>query len=102
MNLRILGSAAALAGLLISGVAVTTTAQAQTAIPPLPGIAQRAEAGSARNLIHVRRRLEALIDQMQRDQHDYGGYRAAAVQALQQARGDIVQAINYDATHPGR
>ena len=101
MNLRLLGSAVALAGLLISGVAVTAPAQAQTAIPPLSSFAQRGEGGSARNLVHVRHRLEALIDQMQRDQHDYGGYRAAAVQALQQARGDIVQAINYDATHPG-
>ena len=96
MNLRPLGVALALAALLGSGVAATPVA---AQIQPAPVL--RSERGSARNLIHVRRRLEALIDQMQRDQHDYGGYRVQAIQALQQARQDIMQAIQSDATPPG-
>jgi len=62
----------------------------------------RGERGSARNLLAVRRRLEGLIDQMQRDQRDYGGNREKAIDALQAARGDIQAAIDWDATHPGQ
>ncbi|MBV8073848.1 MAG: hypothetical protein JO140_00360 [Candidatus Eremiobacteraeota bacterium] len=100
MNLRPFGTALAMVALLGTGVAATTVAQAQTVpiVTPQPAW-MRGEGGSARNLVHVRRRLEALIDQMQHDQHDYGGYRVQAIQALQQARADIVQALQYDATH---
>jgi len=62
----------------------------------------RGERGSARNLLAVRRRLEALIDQMQHDQRDYNGNREKAIDALQSARGDIQAAIDWDATHPGQ
>jgi len=74
-------------------LAASTVALAQT--PP-----NRGEAGSARNIQFVRQRLEALIDQLQYDRRDYGGYRVRAIAALQQARADLDQALQWDATHP--
>ncbi len=76
--------------------AATKAAFAQT--PPPPGT--RGEVGSAKNIQNVRRSLERLIDQLQRDQHDFGGWRVKAIQAMQQARSDLDQALQWDATHP--
>ncbi len=81
--------------------AAATFAAAQAAFaqtPPPPGT--RGEIGSAKNIQHVRRMLERLIDQLQRDQHDFGGWRVKAIQAMQQARYDLDQALQWDATHP--
>lgn len=80
------------AGALAATVAAAGAAGAQ--VPP------RGEVGSARNLIHVRAALEGLIDQLQHDQADYGGYRVRAIAAMQRARADIVAALEWDATHP--
>jgi hypothetical protein len=93
---------AALAAVILSlsmfgaGAAFTAGAQAQTIA------ALRGERGSAYNLLYVRRRLEALIDQLQRDRHDYGGHRIAAVGDMQQARAQLDAAIDYDRSHPGQ
>ena len=99
MSPKTIMSATALATVLSFGVA-----GAQSPAPPAPpaGHHLRGERGSARNLLSVRRHLERLIDQMQRDQHDYNGLRVKAIQDLQNARQDIIQAIQYDATHPGQ
>ena len=79
-------------------LATSKAALAQT-YPSTPPPA-RGEVGSARNIVYVRRRLETLIDQLQKDQHDFGGYRVRAIAALQQARADLDQALQWDATHP--
>jgi membrane protein implicated in regulation of membrane protease activity len=79
-----------------AGAAYTTGAQAQTVA------AVRGERGSAANIMRVRRRLETLIDQLQRDEHDYGGHRVAAIDAMQQARGQLDEALEYDRAHPGQ
>ncbi len=90
---------AALASLILSasmfgaGAVFTSTAHAQSA-PALRG-----EYGSARNIMRAKTRLEAIIDQLQRDQRDYGGHRVAAIADMQQARGQLQAAIDYDATH---
>lgn len=76
-----------------------SSVSAQVITPPVAAPVLRAERGSAKNLVHVRRRLEAMIDQLQRDAHDYGGYRVKAIADLQAARNDIQTAISYDATH---
>ena len=73
-----------------------------TPAPFAPGHHLRGERGSARNLLSERRRIEGVIDQLQRDQHDFGGYREKAIDDLQKARADIQAAIDYDATHPGQ
>ncbi|HEV2281440.1 MAG TPA: hypothetical protein VGX75_03480 [bacterium] len=80
-----------------AGMAATVVAAgaAMAQVPPT-----RTEVGSARNLVHVRTALEGLIDQLQRDQVDYGGFRVRAIQSLQHARADIVAALQWDATHP--
>lgn len=90
---------AVLASLLLSvsmfgaGAAFTASAHAQNAQ------VLRGEGASAHNLMYVRRRLEALMDQLQRDQRDYGGHRVAALNDLQQARAQLDEAIEYDRTH---
>jgi hypothetical protein len=90
---------AALASLVLSismfgaGAAFTSSAHAQN-VPALRG-----EYRSAQNLLFVRRRLEALIDQLQQDQRDYDGHRVAAVADMQQARAQLDQAIRYDRSH---
>ena len=80
-----------------AGVAATVAAAgaafAQT--PPTRG-----EIGSARNLVNVRSGLERLIDQLQHDQADYGGYRVRAIEAMQRARADLAAALRWDALHP--
>jgi len=54
---------------------------------------------SDRNLLVVRGHIERIIDVLQRDNHDYGGHRVAAIGLLQQARQDIVIALRYDNIH---
>lgn len=71
-----------------AGAAFTSVAQAQT-----PGYNQY---GSNHNLLWVRSRLEGLIDQLQRDRHDYDGHRVAAIADLQQARAQLDQGLQYD------
>lgn len=68
-------------------------AQTQTAPP-------RNEVSSARSIRRVRGMLESLIDQLQRDQHDYGGFRVRAVEEMRRARDDLDRALQWDATHP--
>ena len=100
---------AAVAGVALSGAmfgagaAYTSSAQAQV-VAPAQTIrpALRGERGSARNIIAVRRRLEALIDQLQQDRRDYGGHREQALDLMQQARYQLDLAIQWDATHPGQ
>jgi hypothetical protein len=86
------GIAATLAASKVALAATTTPSPTQ---PPSHG-----ELGSARNVKRVRAALERLIDQLQQDQHDFGGYRVKAVAAMQQARADLDQALQWDATHP--
>lgn len=99
MNIRTIGGAIALAALVGSGIAADR-APAQAQAVPVP--VQNWERGgqpSDRNLAVSRRRLEGVIDQLQRDQHDYGGYRVRAIAELQQARADLDQALEYDRQH---
>lgn len=88
---------AALAALVLSvtmfgaGAAFTASASAQ--------VYGRGEVGSARNIVWAKQRLEGLIDQLSRDQRDYGGHRVAAIANMQQARAQLQAAIDYDARH---
>ncbi len=81
-------------------LAASTAALAQTTAPTPPQHPTRGETGSARNIKKVEHMLERLIDELQHDQRDYGGYRVKAIAALQQARADLDQALQWDATHP--
>jgi hypothetical protein len=86
-----------------------TLAAAQTALaqspspspsPTQPYPPPRNEISSARNIRQVRTMLERMLDQLQRDQRDYGGWRVKAVEAIRQAHYDLDQALQWDATHP--
>lgn len=81
------------AGALAATFAAAGAAAAQ--VPPARG-----EVGSARNLVRVRTALEGLIDQLQRDQADYGGYRVRAIADIRRARANIIEALQWDAAHP--
>jgi len=100
MNLKLLLAAGALATGLTLGAA---SSSAQTMPMARPGMYHhlRGERASARNLIAERRKLEGIIDSLQRDRHDYGGHRETAIDLLQRARAELDAAIQYDATHPG-
>ncbi len=113
LNIRALALTGALAGI-ITGSSVVADAQTYPVTLPVPvtqrapgqyppwGQNRRGERGSAVNLVVVRRRLERAIDNLQRDQRDYGGHRVAALNLMQQARGQLDAALQYDATNPGR
>ncbi|HKV43670.1 MAG TPA: hypothetical protein VJT32_03180 [bacterium] len=90
---RILGFAAA-AGIAV--VLATSGVFAQTTPPPSY---QRGELGSSRNLQRVDTGLSRLIDQLEGDQHDYDGYRVKAIAEMRQAKADLDQALQWDATH---
>jgi len=83
-------------------LAASTAALAQTTTTPPTQKPTRGEAGSARNMKRVRYMLERLIDELQHDQRDYGGYRVKAIALLRQARGDIEQALQWDKAHPSK
>ena len=83
-------------------LAASTAALAKTTPTPPTQKPTRGEAGSARNMKRVRYMLERLIDELQHDQRDYGGYRVKAIASLQQARGDIEQALQWDKAHPSK
>jgi hypothetical protein len=96
MNVRLIVLSAALAG-----TALTTVASAQQQ-PQQYNVTQqqlRGNRGSDRNLRNEMRRLEQVIDMLNRDQRDYGGHRVQAIQALQQARQQLEDALEYDRTH---
>ncbi len=102
MNVRLIVLSAALAG-----TALTTVASAQQQPQPQPYAMNahhlRGNKGSDQNIRREYRKLEQVIDGLQRDQRDYGGHRAQAIEALQQARRQLDEALEYDRTHgPGR
>ena len=97
MNVRLLALSAALGSVLLG-----TAASAQQQPLPQAPMYQRGGQGSDRNLRNERRRLEVVIDALQRDRHDYGGHREQAVDLLQRARQQLDEALEYDRTHgPG-
>lgn len=72
-----------------AGAAFTASAQART------------EWGSAANMYAARNHLGDIIAHLQRDNHDYGGHRVAAIGDMQRAQSEITQALAYDSAHPG-
>jgi hypothetical protein len=70
---------------------------AATALDQANGM--RGPCASDVNLNNVRRDVERVIDQLQRDNTDYGGHRTDAIALLQQGRQQLVEAIEWDANH---
>jgi len=51
------------------------------------------------SLTAARQHLETAIDALQRDTHDYGGFRVKAMDAMQAARTQILDALQYRSQH---
>lgn len=102
MNIKAIAAVAALSASLIAGAAGAQTINAGTSA--IVGVQQHngpGERGSHRNIARVRREVERSIDQLQRDNHDFGGHRVQAIELLQQARTQLLIAEQYDKQHPG-
>jgi hypothetical protein len=61
----------------------------------LPAGWVRGQHASNENVAYARVYVEHAIDMLQRDQHDYNGYRAKAVQQLQIAHTELLAALKY-------
>ncbi|HLX01416.1 MAG TPA: hypothetical protein VKS80_04785 [Trinickia sp.] len=77
------------------GAAMPTPVPGST---PLSGSRRNAKRSDA-NIRRVRRRLERVIDELQHDQHDYGGHRQRALDLLNQARQELLLAEQSDTSH---
>ncbi len=67
---------------------------------PLSGHRRAHGAAATPDLEHVHRRLESLIDMLERDTGDYGGHRNQAIGFLQQADSEIVAALSLATSSP--
>lgn len=59
----------------------------------------RGQHASTQNLAFVRAYLDHAIDMLQRDAHDYGGFRLKAIASLSDARDQLKDAIQYFQAH---
>jgi len=85
----------------ISTAAVAGLAAAAAASPAKGATADtRLDAMSNRNINYMASILQATIDDLNQDQHDYGGHRAQAVTLLSQAKAQLEAAIDYFRSHP--
>jgi len=98
MNLRLIVLTAALG----SAVLGTVASAQQLPVTNPNAMYQRSDRGSDRNIRTEMRRLEQVIDALQRDRHDYGGHREQAVDLLQRARQQLDEALEYDRSHGRR
>jgi hypothetical protein len=70
--------------------------RADESIPAIAALAQPAMLGqgaSNNNLRYVRAYVEKAIDMLNKDQHDYSGYRVKAIESLHDARQQLVAAL---------
>ena len=87
-----------------AALAAASTALGAALPTPMPGStlpphARRNARASDANIRRVRRRLERVIDELQHDQHDYGGHRQRALDFLNQARQELLLAEQSDTGH---
>lgn len=59
----------------------------------------RGQYGSDKDIWHRRRQIEHIIDELEHDQSDYGGLKGKAIQDLNVARQDLLQAEQYAHSH---
>jgi hypothetical protein len=53
------------------------------------------QGASNQSIADARSHVETAIDALNRDAHDYGGFRVKAMDALQAARNELIQALNF-------
>jgi hypothetical protein len=83
--------------LAISSVALGQTPQPQPGQPHQQW--QQGQQGGDRGLGMAYQMVNRMIERLQQDPHDYGGYRVKAVRDLQVAAGDLQQALEYQRLH---
>jgi hypothetical protein len=72
------------------------------AVAMAPGGQRRPQAGSDENIVYTQNDLRGIMSQMNSDSYDYGGHKAKAVNALNNAVTSLEQALQYRRTHaPG-
>jgi len=84
-------------------VPVTRTNTAVNPVPVVPSNGgngngnndNRNQRGSTENIMDVRSHVEAAIDALNQDRTDYGGYKARAIEKLQQARQELDAAVDF-------
>jgi hypothetical protein len=59
----------------------------------------RVDEASDRNMRFMTKILSAVIDDLNQDAHDYGGYRVKAIGNLQTAVANINAGLQYEETH---
>jgi len=70
-------------------------------MPPKHGF-RRDQGKSNANIRMIRKHLDRVIDELQHDQHDYSGHRAKALDLLNQARQELLQAEQSVKPSPGQ
>ncbi len=101
MNPRIL-TGTALAGALLAATVGAAFAQAVAPPPVVPPntvpVSER-QYDSDRNIGHAANRVGRLMTALQRDERDYGGHRVNALNALGNARNELMAAEQFAETH---
>jgi len=82
---------------LAAAMAAGTVAVGATVVPA----SAEPQCFSNQNVSQVHRRLDGAIDQLQHDDRDYGGHRAAAIDDLAKARQQLVAAEQFAVHHDG-
>jgi len=79
-----------------TAVAATATIGALSAVP-----AQAKDEASDRNLRFMARIISTVVDDLNGDSNDYGGYKKKAMENLRAAVANLNAAVSYDQTHTG-
>jgi hypothetical protein len=70
--------------------------------PNTPAQGRRGKGSSNYNIGREAKRLNKIIGSLQRDERDYGGHRARAIDMLRQAQAELQQAVDWDRSHQGQ
>jgi hypothetical protein len=98
-----IGAATAMAATALTAAAAPGSVVAPATMAPRPrSSGMQGEYWSNRNVSRTRIKLEHVIDDLNRDQHDYGGHRVRALDLLRQARQELLAAEAFEKAHPNQ
>ncbi len=80
---------------LTSAVGAATTIGVVSAMPAQAKL----DEPSDRNIRFMIKILNAVVDDLTQDTHDYGGYRVKGIANLQAAVSNLTTGLNYEETH---
>ena len=82
------------------GASVAAGLGAAALSSPASAADTRLDTLSNRNISYMMIIIQATIDNLNQDEHDYGGHRATAVNLLQQAKAQLEAGLDYFKAHP--